>query len=124
MTDHSQIYTNYNSYPSVMTPTEIDNYLKNLGQFLDWELQRFDEDYYFKLEEVYIEDIHYTADTPVNKRLVQKYAEMDLNYYPPIVVISNLIFDGHHRAAALKMNNQSTIYAYVLKSKLEYGEYV
>jgi len=49
---------------------------------------------------------------------------MDLSYYPPIIIVFNEILDGHHRVTALKENNISTVFAYVLKSKLEHGEYV
>jgi len=36
MINYSQKYTSRYSYPSIMTVTEIDDYLKNLGQRLSW----------------------------------------------------------------------------------------
>jgi len=114
-----------NSYPSVMTPTEIDSYLKNLNNtYLDWDLQYFEGTHYFELQKLDINNLNCAIKQDLDQNLIQKYFTMDTKSIPPIVVMFNHIVDGYHRADALKKNNQSTIYAYVLKSKLEYGEYV
>jgi len=114
-----------NSYPFIMTPTDLDSYLKDLNNtYLDWNLHYFEGTHYFELEKNNINNLDCAIEENLDQNLIQKYAQMNTATSPPIVVMHNHIIDGYHRAAALKMNNQSTIYAYVLKSKLEYGEYV